>query len=89
MASTPNPYGTERRQKLLRLLACVVCGKVGVQLAHVHSRGSGGGAGDIVPLCPAHHAEQHTLGIASFQARYEIDLEFIASQLEELLDGLE
>lgn len=42
--------------------------------AHVVSRGAGGGRFDAVPLCQAHHDEQHACGIKTFAERYGLDL---------------
>lgn len=43
--------------------------------AHHPSRGAGGLDADTFPLCRAHHAEQHQIGVASFARRYRIVLE--------------
>jgi hypothetical protein len=49
--------------------------------AHVKSRGAGGpDRGNILPLCRAHHQEQHAIGIRSFEARYHVDLAQIAAE---------
>ncbi len=46
-----------------------------VEPAHVQTRGAGGlDKGNTVPMCQQHHAEQHTLGIQTFQKKYGIDL---------------
>jgi len=53
-----------------------------IQPAHVKSRGAGGqDISNIVPLCTAHHSEQHNAGIKSFQLKYDLDLPLIASEL--------
>ena len=50
--------------------------------AHVaKSRGAGGQASAIVPLSWDLHSEQHTAGIVSFQAKYEVDLISLAARL--------
>jgi len=46
----------------------------GVEPAHIVSRGAGGGRFDIVPLCSAHHAEQHAVGIDTFARLHSLDL---------------
>lgn len=56
-----------------------ICGPS--EAAHVRSRGAGGTAKDLVPLCQRHHAEQHSMGILTFQEHYEIDLQAIADDL--------
>lgn len=62
-----------------------------VQAAHVRARGMGGCNGsrrDLVPLCAAHHRQQHDVGVASFEELYALDLAAwacaIASELDEL-----
>ena len=50
--------------------------------AHVRSRGAGGlDAGNVVPLCPIHHAEQHRIGIRSFEKNHGVDLKAEAERL--------
>lgn len=52
------------------------------EAAHVRSRGAGGDdVGNLVRLCKKHHAEQHTLGIRSFQRKYCIDMKLAAETL--------
>lgn len=66
----------------VRTLPCLVEGCAGeVEAAHVRSRGAGGNAwievdgervGNIVPLCHAHHQEQHHRGQATFHGRHTL-----------------
>jgi hypothetical protein len=67
----------------IRSLPCVCrgadCGPS--EAAHVRSRGAGGTAADLVPLCRRHHAEQHAVGVDTFQARHNLDLRAIADDL--------
>ena len=45
--------------------------------AHARSRGAGGTARHVLPLCggpSGHHAEQHRIGVRSFEAKYRIVL---------------
>jgi hypothetical protein len=90
----PNP---ERRQArhaaaygehavFVRTLPCAVCLRRPVDAAHVRSRGAGGTAADLVPLCREHHAEQHTVGIATFQRRHGLDLPALARTLWDAAD---
>lgn len=65
--------------------ACCVPGCLAndIECAHVRS-GTDGGTGMkpsdwwTISLCTAHHAEQHLIGEAAFERRYEIDLKAIA-----------
>lgn len=58
-----------------------------VEAAHVRSRGAGGtDRGNTVPMCMTHHAEQHRVGIRSFQKKYGIDLKAEAERLAELYE---
>lgn len=57
-----------------------------VQAAHVRTRTDGGTGmkpSDFwtVPLCAAHHREQHQIGEAAFQDRHGIDMRETAAQL--------
>jgi len=60
---------------------CLVCGKAAPsEFAHVRHRGMGGKdvpwVGNGVPLCAfGHHAEQHALGVLSWQRKHGVDLE--------------
>lgn len=66
----------------VRSLPCLVCGAVPSDPAHVKSRGAGGTAADIVPLCRAHHMEQHAIGVTTFGRRHALDLRAEAEGLE-------
>lgn len=52
----------------IRSQRCLVCSKLGVDVAHVKTRGSGGldDEFNLMPLCRAHHTLQHAIGILSF-----------------------
>jgi hypothetical protein len=64
----------------LRTQRCCVPGcrssvAVRVHAAHVRSRGAGGAdANNLVPFCAVHHAEQHMIGTAAFEARVGVTL---------------
>lgn len=77
-------FGT--RADAVRLLPCVICGASPCDPAHVKSRGAGGTRRDLVPLCRAHHDEQHRTGILSFQRKYAIDLAVQAMAIAARLD---
>ncbi len=65
----------------MRSLACVVAGCTDgrIECAHVRSRGAGGDWTSQVPLCVVHHAEEHALGIVTFQSRHGLDLADLAA----------
>lgn len=46
-----------------------------VHAHHVKTRGAGGSDMTCIPLCPMHHQMIHTIGIRSFEKKFEIDLE--------------
>ena len=59
----------------IRSLPCLLCGGT-AEVAHVRSRGAGGDdIGNTVPLCHAHHRQQHQVGIKSFQLQWGVDLQ--------------
>ena len=61
-------------------LPCVVCGEGPCDAAHVRSRGAGGKACDIAPLCRDCHRLQHDLGIVTFGNLYGLSLRDAASR---------
>ncbi len=54
------------------------------QNAHVRSRGAGGTARDVVPLCAFHHREQHDKGVRDFERKYGLDLAAEAARTAEV-----
>ena len=72
----------------VRDLPCAACGQSWQPCdpAHVR-RGTDGGAGLkpsdswVIPLCSAHHREQHSIGEASFAAKYGLDLKALAERV--------
>jgi hypothetical protein len=52
-----------------------------VAAAHVKSRGASGGRFDLVPMCKAHHDEQHAVGVETFAASYGLDLRAAADRV--------
>jgi hypothetical protein len=59
----------------------ILCGGP-IEVAHAKSRGAGGTSAHAVALCKRHHAQQHNVGIQTFERRYSIDLLGIARSLE-------
>lgn len=72
------PYAAWIRKK-----ACIIGGRCWtvVQAAHFHGRGAGGKSESLFPCCAEHHSEQHTIGIATWQRKYGIDLEAVTAHL--------
>ena len=84
-------YGSKERVQAVQAMPCVVCGALPSQNAHVRSRGAGGGAEDIVPLCGGPggcHTEQHTIGVQSFERKHGICLKDAARKTQEAWDAL-
>jgi hypothetical protein len=49
--------------------------------AHVVSVGAGGCRFDLIPLCMFHHAEQHRIGVGSFEALHRLDMRAMADTI--------
>jgi cell division inhibitor SulA len=79
-------YGSEARVAWVRSLPSVVTGMRPCVNAHVRSGGTGRKADAcwIVPLTGEEHAELHRIGQRSFAAKYRIDLETKAADIERL-----
>jgi hypothetical protein len=86
--------GSSQDEKHLRLVRSLECscrgrGCIGsVEAHHLRSAGNSGvgmrpSSQFCVPLCLGHHREFHTLGRATFAAKYAIDLTSIALVLAE------
>jgi hypothetical protein len=56
----------------IKSLPCLVCQGRSVDVAHIKSRGSGGGDEEwnLMPLCRTHHTEQHKIGVITFTQKY-------------------
>jgi hypothetical protein len=53
-----------------------------VDVAHVKTRGAGGGdRNNVIPLCRLHHARQHRIGIRSFAIEHGLDLPAFAVRI--------
>ncbi len=76
-------YGSPERQDFVRSLGCIVCGQE-PQLCHSATGGMGRKADytTIYPACHSHHAEQHQMGVKSFEAKYGLDLKAVAAHVE-------
>jgi len=68
----------------IRKLPCCVCGTIAPSDPHhVKSRGAGGKARDLVPLCWNCHLRLHNMGRLSFELENSVDLGAIAKELEQ------
>lgn len=67
---------------VIRSLPCSVpgCHDSRVECAHVVSRGAGGVACHLAPLCVVHHSE-HDASARTFENRYRVDMRRIAAHL--------
>lgn len=78
-------FGSKGRAQKVQLMPCVICGAIPSENAHVRSRGAGGGKADIVPLCSNHHREQGSIGITSFEEKYDVNLKIEAERINVIL----
>ena len=90
------PTRSPQHLAFVRTLPCSVCGRTrGVQAAHAPgSRGMGQKRSDLetLPLCAAHHEEQHRIGWPRFTQTYGLDVQAILRELRErprllIMDG--
>lgn len=81
------PTRSPQHIAFVRTLPCSVCGRTrGVQAAHAPgSRGMGQKRSDLetLPLCAAHHEEQHRIGWPRFIQTYGLDVQEILRELGE------
>jgi len=54
--------------------SCLVCNRLGVDLHHVKSRGSGGSdeSFNLMPLCRWHHSQLHSEGLNKFSKKFHV-----------------
>ena len=85
-----------RHRRFVKSHACCVpgCERLPIDFAHIRSAQNSGK--DLKPfdwfgvsLCRAHHDEQHTRGVETFQAKYGIDLWAIAAEFAERSTDIE
>lgn len=80
----------ESRRAFVRTFPCCACaveffgGQHSMtQACHLKSRGAGGAdAENLFPACVRHHIEQHTIGVASFQKKYRLNLARVCERIE-------
>jgi len=77
-------YGSPERVEWVTWQPSVVSGYVPCDNAHVRSGGKSRKADAcwIVPLLPDEHDELHKIGKASFEAKYDLDLDALAGVIE-------
>ena len=72
----------EGLRAFVRKMPCIVCTGTPTQCAHVMTKGAAGGDRDnVVPLCGRCHAEQHRIGVRSFEYRYQVRLKVWARKV--------
>lgn len=67
----------------IRAQNCAVCFAWPSEAAHVKSRGAGGKAEDLLPLCRRCHASQHRVGVKTFARTHNLDLAKLAAEYEQ------
>ena len=72
------------RRKWIAAQPCIIC-ELGQQstpteCAHVHTRRNAGDDHNLIPLCRDCHAEQHRIGVHSFEAKHMVSLEALAHE---------
>jgi hypothetical protein len=87
------PIRSTSHLRWIRGFGCCVCCMTDphsqatpTEAAHVRTGTDGGmgmkpGDNYVIPLCSEHHAEQHRIGEASFQERYQFDMKATAEAL--------
>jgi len=75
-------YGSKERVAWVKSQRSVASGKGPCVNAHTRGDGAGRKAGArwIVPLTDAEHRELHRIGVASFEKKYGLNLDFMAAQ---------
>lgn len=78
-------YGGRERVEWIKSQPCAVSGVRG-DIENVHTRGGGAGrkadAAFVIPLSRELHRQLHRLGKASFEAKWNVDLDAIAARVE-------
>lgn len=63
----------------IKRMACIACGRIGVDAAHIKSRGAGGSdtPDNLIPLCRGHHIMQHRTGWLEFCETFPTVLQYL------------
>ncbi len=64
----------------IRAHPCMLGCRAPSEAAHLPRTKQHGDAANLVPLCHAHHMEQHRIGVRSFATRYALDLATAAGE---------
>jgi hypothetical protein len=71
-----------KQAEACRALPCCICDRrAPSDPHHVRSRGAGGGDEWCLPFCRTHHIQIHAYGRKSFEARNDVDLITMATEL--------
>lgn len=64
----------------IRGTPCLVCGSLPSDVAHIRSRGAGGGNKEwnLMPLCRPHHSRQHFIGWKRFSSENERVFDYLS-----------
>ncbi len=73
-------FGSEERVDWMQAQHCCICGTRPVDCHHVKTRGAGGTADDMVPLCRTCHQIWHSRGRAWFENEFDIDAGVLAQR---------
>jgi hypothetical protein len=84
-SETKRIYGGAERIAWIKAQPCVITGRSPCEAAHVKTGGTGRKADACwtVPMIPEKHRELHSIGIATFEAKYNVDLELAAIATEQ------
>lgn len=69
----PKRYENKTYREYIKSLPCCITGQSDVDPHHVKSVGSGGSDLTMIPLAHELHQECHSIGLKTFQAKYNID----------------
>lgn len=74
-------FGSRERVEWMHRTPCCACGsRERIHAHHVTSRGAGGTADDMVPLCATCHDRVHAIGQRRFEAEHGLNLRALARQ---------
>lgn len=78
----PKQQVDHRYRAWIRMQPSIVSGKIPCEAAHIKTRGArGDDYNNLVPLTKYEHQKLHSLGIATFQKRYHVNLGAYAERM--------